>query len=471
MSDGQLTQLTIAEAGRRIDAGELSPLELTEAAYDRIEATDDRVNAFVRLMRESAIAEAAAATDRALNGSRLGPLDGIPIAVKDLYDTANVVTNAGTNAFIDRVPAQDSTAVASLRAAGAVILGKTNTHELALGGTTNNFWHGATHNPWELERVPGGSSGGSAAALAAGQALGALGSDTGGSIRIPAAFCGITGHKPTFGLVGRGGIVPLSLTLDHAGPMARSAEDCALLLSALQGFDPRDLDSVARPAEDFAAGLTTVADGDLEGLTLAVIPSLTERADAPVRANFDASLDVLRDLGAEITTVEPMAGEEDWRRPLRGLLIAEAASYVEEILRQRPGGIAEPVRSLLLRGLDITGPEVVRALGQRKLIERRFEAALDGIDGYLCPTSPQVAGPIAEDPTVREPPAAFSKSDNTYVFDNTHQPSISVPNGLDEDGLPTGLMISTALFSDALTLRIGHAYQLATSFQREMPVL
>ena len=471
MSNGELTQLTIAEAGRRIDAGELSPLELTEAAYDRIEATDGRVNAFVRLMRESAIAEAAGATERASNGSRLGPLDGIPIAVKDLYDTANVVTNAGTNAFIDRVPAQDSTAVASLRAAGAVILGKTNTHELALGGTTNNFWHGATHNPWQLERVPGGSSGGSAAALAAGQALGALGSDTGGSIRIPAAFCGITGHKPTFGLVGRGGIVPLSLTLDHAGPMARSAEDCALLLNALQGYDPRDLDSVDRPAEDFTAGVTAVADGDLEGLTLAVIPSLTERADAPVRANFDASLDVLRGLGAEITTVEPMAGEEDWRGPLRGLLIAEAASNVEEILRQRPGGIAEPVRSLLLRGLDISGPEVVRALSQRKLIERRFEAALDGIDGYLCPTSPQVAGPIAEDPTVREPPAAFSKFDNTSVFDNSHQPSISVPNGLDGDGLPTGLMISTALFSDALTLRIGHAYQLATSFQREMPVL
>ena len=471
MPNAELTQLTIAEASRQIEAGEVSPLELTDAAYDRIGATDERVNAFVRLMRESATAEAMAATERASNGSRLGPLDGIPIAVKDLYDTANVVTNAGTNAFIDRVPAEDSTAVAKLRAAGAVILGKTNTHELALGGTTNNRWHGATHNPWSLDRVPGGSSGGSGAALAAGQALGALGSDTGGSIRIPAAFCGISGHKPTFGLVGRGGIVPLSLTLDHAGPMARSAEDCALLLNALQGYDPRDLDSVDRPTEDFAASLATSADGSLEGLTLAVIPSLTDRADAPVRANFDASLAVLRELGAEITSVEPMAGQEDWRRPLGALLMAEGASYVEEILRQRPGGIAEPVRSRLLAALDIPGPAVVRAHEQRKLVKQCFEAALDGIDAYLCPTSPQVAEPIAEDPTQPEPTTTFSKFNNTSVFDNTHQPSISVPNGLDADGLPTGLMVSTALWNDALALGIGHAYQLATSFHEAMPAL
>jgi aspartyl-tRNA(Asn)/glutamyl-tRNA(Gln) amidotransferase subunit A len=469
MMNADLAQLTIAEASRRIDAGEESPLELTEAAYARIEDTDARINAFVRLMRDTATAEAMAATERASNGARLGPLDGIPIAVKDLYDTANVVTNAGTNAFIDRVPAEDSTAVAKLRTAGAVILGKTNTHELALGGTTNNFWHGPTRNPWNLDRVPGGSSGGSGAALAVGQALGALGSDTGGSIRIPAAFCGITGHKPTFGLVGRGGVVPLSLTLDHAGPMARGAEDCALLLNALQGYDPRDLDSVERPDEDFTADLPEDAEGSLEGLTLGVIPSLTERADSAVLVNFEASVEILRELGAEITTVEPMAGEADWRGPLGALLIAEGASYIEEILRQRPGGIAEPVRSRMLAGLDIPGPAVVRAHEQRKLVERKFEAALDGIDAYLCPTSPGVAEVIAADPTEREPATTFTKFNNTMVFDYTHQPSISVPNGLDGEGLPTGLMISTARFDDALALRIAHAYQLATSFHEAKP--
>ena len=247
--DGNLASLTIAEASRRIDDGSLSPSELTEAAFARIEASDggDRgVNAFVRLMRASAEAEASAASERAAAGNRLGPLDGIPLAVKDVFDTAGVVTNAGSGAFLDRVPARDATTVARLREAGAVLLGKTNTDEFAMGGTCNNYWHGPTRNPWNLDRVPGGSSGGSAAAIAAGQALGGLGTDSGGSIRIPAAFCGVSGYKPTYGLVGRGGVAPIPATIDHAGPLAWTAEDCALLLNVLQGADPRDHDSVAR---------------------------------------------------------------------------------------------------------------------------------------------------------------------------------------------------------------------------------
>ena len=223
----------------------VSPVVLAEAAFARIEATDGRVNAFVRLMRASALEEADAAEERALAGRRKGALDGIPIAVKDLFDTAGVVTAAGTSAFRERVPRADANAVKRLRDAGAVIIGKTNTHELALGGTTNNVHYGPTRNPWRLDRVPGGSSGGSGAALAAGQTLGALGTDTGGSIRIPAAFCGVTGHKPSYGLVGRGGVVPLALTLDHAGPMARTALDCALMLEILAGHDQRDAGSAS----------------------------------------------------------------------------------------------------------------------------------------------------------------------------------------------------------------------------------
>ncbi len=265
-----LGALTIAEAGTRIAAGALSPTALTAAAFARIDETNPQVNAFVRLMRASAIAEAEAADIRARTGGRLGPLDGIPFAVKDLFDTAGVVTAAGTGAYRERVPTEDATAVRRLRDAGAVILGKTNTHELALGGTTNNVHYGPTRNPWRVDRVPGGSSGGSGAALAAGHALGALGTDTGGSIRIPAAFCGVTGHKPSYGLVGRGGVVPLSLTLDHAGPMARTALDCALILDVLAGHDARDPDSLERPPESFSAGI----DRDIRGLRVAVIPSL-----------------------------------------------------------------------------------------------------------------------------------------------------------------------------------------------------
>jgi aspartyl-tRNA(Asn)/glutamyl-tRNA(Gln) amidotransferase subunit A len=453
---------TIAEANRRIESGYLSPVALTEALFDQIEETDGRLNSYVRLMRESALEEAEASRLRTERGERLGPLDGIGIGVKDLYDTAGVVTAGGTAAYRERVPNEDSTCVRLLREAGAVILGKTNTHELAYGGTTNNPHYGATHNPWSLDRVPGGSSGGSGAALAGGQALGALGSDTGGSIRIPAAFCGVSGHKPTFGLVGRSGIIPLSHTLDHAGPMARSAEDCALMLNVLAGPDADDLDSAMREGDDYTA---TLAQG-VGGLRLAVIPSLVEGSSDAVLANFEASLDVLRGLGATIDSVEPMAGHGDWRGPLNPILPAEAAAYMRETLEQRPYLIGELVRKRLLSGVEIKATDYTLALDQRKLVERCFEQALADFDAYVVPTSPVTAEPIEDGE-----PGVTLKFRNTSTFDNTHQPSTSVPNGFDEDGLPTSLMISSALFDDAMALRIAHAYQEATDFHTRRPQL
>lgn len=454
---------TLAEASRAIEAGDLSPTELLDVMLARIEETDGRLNSFVRLMATSARGEAAAATERARGGDRLGPLDGIPIAVKDLYDTAGVVTAGGTGALNERVPAEDATTVRLLREAGAVIVGKTNTHELALGGTTNNAYFGPTRNPWNLDRVPGGSSGGSGSAIAAGQSLGALGSDTGGSIRIPAAFCGITGHKPTYGLVSRAGVIPLSGTLDHAGPMARTAEDCALMLNALAGHDPRDADSVARAPEDFAADL----EGGIGGMTFAVIPSLAQDCQAAVLENFERSVEALRDLGASIEEREPITGEDNWRAKVGAIILAEAGTLNEVSLQGT--GVAEPQRRRMLRGLETPVADYIRALEFRKQVEAAYEAGLDGIDAYLAPTSPIVAEPIADDPTEEAPPA--SKFRNTSVFDNTHQPSISVPNGFDADGLPTGLMISTGLFEDAKALRIAHAYQQATDFHRQSPEL
>lgn len=462
-----LGTLTIADADARIASGGLSPLALTEAAFARIEATDGRVNAFVRLMRASALEEARAAEERARAGRRLGPLDGIPIAVKDLFDTAGVVTAAGTGAYRDRVPPADATAVRRLREAGAVILGKTNTHELALGGTTNNVHYGPTRNPWRLDRVPGGSSGGSGAALAAGQALGALGTDTGGSIRIPAAFCGVTGHKPSYGLVGRGGVVPLSLTLDHAGPMARTALDCALMLDILAGYDPRDPDSVDRPPQSFRAGI----EGGVQGLRLAVIPSLVEGSDGATRAAFEAGVDMLRGLGAAVSTAEPMAGEADWRASIDGLLVAEGASYVERILRERPETIGESVRRRMMAGLDVSATRYAAMLDARAHVEQRFEAALatGGFAAYLTPASQRPAEPIVADANAdSEPPGKFNI---TSVFDLTRQPSISVPAGSDADGMPIGLMVSGARWDDARVLRIAHAFQQATGFHLRRPTL
>ncbi len=463
MPDSHLPD-SIAEAAARIQAGELTASDLLEATLDRIGETDRRLNAFVRLMTDSARAEAGAATERARAGSRLGPLDGIPIAVKDLYDTAGVITNGGTRAYAERIPTEDATAVRLLREAGAVIVGKTNTHELALGGTTNNAYHGATRNPWHLGRVPGGSSGGSGAAIAAGQSLGALGSDTGGSIRIPAAFCGITGHKPTYGLVGRGGILPLSLTLDHAGPMARTAEDCAIMLTALAGYDPRDSDSVDRPREDF----TETLDTPITGMRLAVIPSFLEQCEAPVLENFERSLDVLQELGATIERREPIQGEDSWRDRLNSLTLAEAGTYNETALSGY--GVAEPVRRRMLAGLETPVATYIRALALRREIEAAFERGLADIDAYVTPTTPITPEPIAPDPATERPPSI--KFRNTSAFDHSHQPSISVPNGFSShphQPLPTALMITGALFEDARVLRIAHAYQQATDFHRQRP--
>lgn len=466
MADLDLAYLSIAEAGRRIEAKELSPVALTEACLARIDAIDSQVRAFVRLMRRSALEEARAAEGRAHAGARLGPLDGIPIAVKDLFDTAGVVTAAGTSAYAERVPAEDATAVRRLRSAGAVLLGKTNTHELAMGGTTNNIHFGATRNPWDLRRVPGGSSGGSGAALASGQALGALGTDTGGSIRIPAAFCGVTGHKPTYGLVGRGGVVPLSLTLDHAGPMARSAEDCALLLDVLEGPDERDFDSAAHPVEPATGALRA----DVSGLRVAVIPSLLEGCDAAIRDNFEASLEVLAALGVHLDECEPLAGfADDWRGLVAPILAVEAASYIDGVLMKRPIAIGEPVRNRLLAALDVRAVEYAKALEARKRVEQAYEAGLTRFDAYVLPTCPIVPDEVANDPTAE--PSTPLKFRNTGVFDHSHQPAVSIPNGFDADNLPTGLQIAGRKFEDGLVLRLAHAYQVATDFHLRRPSL
>lgn len=467
-SDGRtLTDLSVAEASSLIDAGEITSIELVDEALARIDATDRELNAFVLVMRESALAEAEAATARAVAGTRRGPLDGIPIAVKDLYDTAGAVTTGGTGAYRDRLPDHDATAVLRLRGAGAVILGKTNTHELAFGGTTNNIHYGATHNPWRRDRVPGGSSGGSGAALAARLAPAALGTDTGGSIRIPAAYCGVTGYKPTYGVVGRSGIIPLSLTLDHAGPMARSAYDCALLLNALQGYDEHDLDSVERPPEDFTTGI----EREIAGLRLAIVTSMLADAQPAVLEAFYQSLDVLRSLGVEISEANPMGPHGEWRNEVVGIMPVEAYSYHQTLMDDEPVQIGAPTRRRIALAHETPPAQYARALEMRKFVERRFEAVLadDQLDGYVAPTSPITAFPIDPDQERDDAPSTIFQ--NTTVFDLTHQPSISVPNGFDRDVLPTGLMISGAKWNDALILRIGHAFQQATDWHTRKPAL
>src|SRR5215211_142080 len=329
MTTTDITNLTLADAATAIRAGDLSPVELTDALLDRIDRLEPRLNAFITLTAESARAEARAAQDGA---GPDGPLRGVPIALKDLFDTAGVRTTGGTKMHKDRVPLRDATVVERLRAAGAVSLGKLNMHEFAYGVSNDNPHFGPAHNPWDTERIPGGSSGGSGVAVAAGLCLGTLGSDTGGSIRIPSSLCGIAGLKPTYGRVSRAGAIPLSWSMDHVGPMARTVRDCALLLGVIAGHDPRDPASAAEPVPDYLADLEAGARGLRVGLPRRYF---YDQLDDQVLAAVEAAADLLRSEGAEVRDVD-IEGIEHAGAAGATILVAEASAYHQKILRERP---------------------------------------------------------------------------------------------------------------------------------------
>ena len=484
--DQNISFETVKTLRTLLDTGEITASQLLDHTLSEISHTNPTLNSFVLVTESIARAQAESADARIEQGKPSSPIDGIPIAVKDLYDTAGIVTAGGTAAFKKRIPNHDSYVVDKLQRAGALIVGKTNTHELALGGTTNNPHYGPTRNPWNLESVPGGSSGGSGAALASGQVPLALGTDTGGSVRIPSAFCGVTGHKPTYGLIGKTGIIPLSKTLDHAGPMARTAFDCALLLNQMNGRDINDPHNINF---DFSTDFTENIEKDVKGITLAIIPSLLVDTELGVTQSFTKSIAILEQMGVNITEIEPTANnlvniKDDRRydpaiswgdplpsiiRNLSPILLSEGSTYIENILRNEPHLIGQAVRDRMMKGIDISVHDYIRALDWRKEIESRFESCLlnSTIDGYVVPTSPQVAEPIASDPHVGIEPAV--KFRNTSIFNHTRQPSISVPNGFNSEGLPTGLMITTAQKNDALALQIAHQYQLNTNFHLSKP--
>ena len=441
---------SIFELRNLLDNKTISAVELTQDTLSNIDKTNSIINSFVLVTADLAIEQAKNADKRLSSKEPKSTLDGIPLAVKDLYDTAGVTTAGGTLAYQNRVPKKNAKVVELLSQAGMIMIGKTNTHELAFGMTTNNPHYGPTRNPWSLDRVPGGSSGGSGAALAAGQVPAALGTDTGGSVRNPAAFCGITGHKPTYGLISTEGIIPLSKTLDHAGPMARSAYDCALMLESMLGTCVKQ-------------SFTNQIEHSISGLTLAIIPSLLENCENSVISSFEESLKILSTLGIKITESEPNV-----KYPPNSIVRVEGATYVEDILRNNSHLIGEEVRKSLLDGLDDSAHEYVRSLEWRARLELEFERTLHAgdIDGYIVPTCNQVAEIIGY-----KQKSIDLKSRNTRVFNQSRQPSISVPNGFDKDGMPTGLMISTKQHTDYLTLQIAHNFQKASDFHLQTPLI
>jgi len=469
MNEAELTALSLAEASELVRARQISPVELTQACLKRIEELDDRINSFITVTADLALAQARQAEAELMRsgadeGLPFGRLHGIPLALKDLFETRDVRTTAGSKFFAGHIPAHDGLAVRKLREAGAVLLGKTNMHEIALGLTSANPHYGPVRNPWALERVAGGSSGGSAAAVSARLCPAALGTDTGGSIRVPAALCGIAGLKPTYGRISLRGVIPLSWNLDHAGPMARRVQDLAILLQALAGYDSLDPYSADAPVEDYSAAIgegvrdwrIALADGDYFAKTEAEIRGLVETAG-----------EVFAGLGAQVEhTVIPRiyeAAQANGR-----MVVADAAVFHAERLRERPEDFGPDVRQRLSSGAALGLREYIQARRSQTLLRREFEEFFDHYDLLLLPTTPVAAPPI-EGPDALELAGLLTRY--TAPFNLTGLPAVSVPCGFTSAGLPAGLQIVARPWGEAKLLQAAHSYEGATSWHLSEPVL
>jgi aspartyl-tRNA(Asn)/glutamyl-tRNA(Gln) amidotransferase subunit A len=469
LSFSELYHLDIEALSDLLALKQVSPVELTRALLDRIAALDGRINAYVTVTHQAALADARRCEQEILAGNVRGPLHGIPIALKDLYDTAGVRTTAGARILADRVPDADATSVARLRAAGAIILGKCNLHEFAYGVLTDSSHFGPTHNPWDLDHAPGGSSGGSAAAVAADLCIAATGSDTGGSIRIPAALCGVVGLKPTFGRVSCRGLVPLSWSLDHAGPITKSVFDAAVMLGAMAGYDPRDPASVSVPVPDFTAGLSE----GIAGLRIAVDPDYALNGiSSEVEAAFRRSLTTLADLGATIIDVKMPRVEAGMEAALT-ILKAEATAYHEQWLASRPDDYRPDVRARLEQGLAVRGVEVGRAWQTRRQLMRDFEGLFEQADLFATPMCGIPAPRLGQrqvELNGQTVPVMAPLTRFTRVFNLTGLPAISVPCGFSADGLPLGLQLAGPAFDEATVLRAARAYEAATPWRESKPL-
>ncbi|MEN9934269.1 MAG: hypothetical protein RLZZ387_848 [Chloroflexota bacterium] len=480
----ELHSLTISEARDRIARGEVSSVELTRALLDRIAAVDDRVKSYLTVDADGALAQAAAA-DASTSPSALR---GIPLGIKDVLTTRGVRTTCGSRMLETFVPPYDATSVARLKAAGAVLLGKLNCDEFAMGSSTENSAFQETRNPWDLERVPGGSSGGSASAVAAGEALGTLGTDTGGSIRQPAAFCGVTGLKPTYGRVSRYGLVAFASSLDQIGPMAWTARDCAILLQAIAGADPQDGTSAPEPVPDYEAALT----GDVRGLRVGVPRELFVEGMRPeVETAVRRAIDELRAAGAEVREVSlphtkyalpvyyllaPAEASANLARydGIRYGARVEAPGYWDEVEETRGAGFGPEVRRRIMLGTYALSAGYYdayykRAQQVRTLIRRDYQQAFEQVDLLAAPTTPSTAFRFGEH--TDDPLAMYLEDVCTLPVNLAGLPGLVVPCGEANGGLPVGLQLIGRPFDEATLLRVGDAYQRASTWHLRRPAL
>ncbi len=462
MSAGQLSKL--------IEAKEVSPVEVIDAHLARIEATEPVLNSFITLLPDEARAAARRAESDIQRGNYRGPLHGIPVGLKDLYNTAGVRTTSGSKIFDNFLPQDDCTVATRFREAGAILLGKLNMHQFAYGPTGENPDYGHMHNPWDPELVTGGSSGGSGSAAAAGQCTITTGSDTGGSIRIPAALCGIVGLKPTYGLVSRYGLTPLSWCLDHPGPMVRTVEDAALTMNVIAGHDPKDVASAVVEVPDYTTALT----GYVQGLRIGVPKEYFEAPlDPQVGQAVRDALNLLEDMGAVVTEVSfPMFPDS---QPIStAILMAEAAAYHRDLLAKDGDKLYPPVRLRLEAGLFISSADYLRAQQARTLFDRQVRDLLADVDLLAGPTEPVTAPQLlaarvqAGEHTLGTTPAL---TQYTRPYNITGTPAISIPCGFSDVGLPIGLQLAGRAFDELTVLRAAHAYEQATQWgQRRPPI-
>ncbi|HZQ38052.1 MAG TPA: amidase [Dehalococcoidia bacterium] len=469
MQTSELTAMTVTEAAALIERRSLSPVELTRAYLERIERLNPTINAYVTVTAEQALAAAREAELQILAGGYLGPLHGVPFALKDIYDTAGIRTAAGSKILADRVPAADATSTARFHQAGAVLLGKLNTHEFAFGVTTNNPHWGATRNPWGLEQIPGGSSGGSGAAIAADLAPIAMGTDTGGSIRIPASLCGTVGLKPTHGRISTAGIFPLSWSLDHAGPLTHTVEDAAIVLNALAGPDPLDTLTPPVPVADYRAEL----GAGVRGLRLGVPRAgFCEALEPDVARAFETALDVLRGLGATVEDVDAPALWASWE-PGYNILYSEARHVHKQWLRDRPGDYGKDVLTRLNERAALTADDLVAAFRYQSAAIREAQALLEQRSALLLPATRIAAPSIHPQQTIvldgDEVLARSVLTTNTIPFNLTGMPALSLPCGFTQAGLPIGLQIAGRRWDEATVLRVAHAYEQATDWHTRRP--
>jgi aspartyl-tRNA(Asn)/glutamyl-tRNA(Gln) amidotransferase subunit A len=456
-----MIDLTITEASDLLRQKKLSPVDLTKACLDRIDRLNPTLNAFITITRESAIADAETAERELHQGDWRGPLHGIPIALKDLIDTAGVKTTCGSALFAERVPAEDAEIVQRLKRAGAVIVGKQNLQEFAWGGTSASSHYGPVHNPWDVERIAGGSSGGSAAAVAAGMCFAAIGTDTGGSIREPAAFCGMVGLKPTYGRVSTRGVFPLSWSLDHVGPLCRSVADTALMLEAIAGYDRLDFTSVDYPTENYAEFL-----GISRTLRIGVARQLFfDGLDPEILMAIENAIKVIAEMSSDVVEIELPEVPTTVQAP-------EVFAVHQKYFDSSPELYRHWMRERLRQATAIDAVAYIQGVQEMYRIRRSIGDVFEKVDLIVTPTTPVPPITIGEALEMPLPgPAGELWLRNTRPFNVYGLPTISIPCGFTSRGLPIGLQIAGPHFDEAGVLAFAHAFEQATEWHTSVPTL